>query len=137
MQIFPATDVPKRWNTCANPHRMHLGQIGFRLTKSGGQPARPTDLSAIHQTLDLWDGVLHSHFQLEGQSVDVETICHPTQDALAIRVESPLAARGQLAIQIRFPYGTGDVKTADWDHPDAHQTMLTRSEPNGVQFGVD
>jgi hypothetical protein len=118
----------------ANPHRLHLGQIGFRLTKSDGQLATPSDLTDVRQTLELWNGVVRSHFQFEGQLVDVETVCHPTLDAIAVRVESPLVARSQLAIQIRFPYGTGEVKTADWDHPDAHQTTLTRPDEHSAIF---
>ena len=77
----------------ANPHRLHLGQIGFRLTKSDGQLATPSDLTDVRQTLELWNGVVRSHFQFEGQPVDVETVCHPTLDAIAVRVESPLVAR--------------------------------------------
>ena len=34
-----------------NPHRLHLGQIGFRLTKADGTPAAPEDLTEIQQTL--------------------------------------------------------------------------------------
>ena len=75
-----------------------------------------------------------SRFQLDGQPVEVETICHPTLDLLAVRVTSPLVAQGQIAIELRFPYGTGDVKTADWDHPEAHETTLTQPEPNAARF---
>src|SRR5687767_563119 len=41
----------------ANPHRLHLGRIAFRLTGRDGRPATPADLSEIHQRLDLWNGV--------------------------------------------------------------------------------
>jgi len=37
----------------ANPHRLHLGRIGFRLTRADGSAARPADLTKIRQTLDL------------------------------------------------------------------------------------
>jgi hypothetical protein len=91
-------------------------------------------LTGVHQTLRLWDGVLVSRFQLEGQPVDVETVCHPTRDLLAVRVQSPLVASGQLAIELRFPYGTGDVKTADWRRPEAHETKLTEPDANRANF---
>lgn len=118
----------------ANPHRLHLGQIGFRLSKSDGTLAKPADLADVRQTLDLWEGVVTSHFRVDGEMVDVQTVCHPTQDLIAVRVESPLVGRGQLAIQIRFPYGTGDVKTADWDHPDAHRTTIRRVGTDAAVF---
>ncbi|MEX2092972.1 MAG: hypothetical protein WD971_09865, partial [Pirellulales bacterium] len=118
----------------ANPHRLHLGRIGFRLTKSDGQPATAADLTEIRQTLRLWDGVLVSRFKLDGEPVEVETVCHPTLDLLAVRVKSLLVAKGQIAIELKFPYGTGAVKTADWDHPDAHETKLTQSTPSTAAF---
>jgi len=118
----------------ANPHRLHLGQIGFRLTKSDGQPAVTADLANIRQMLRLWDGVLVSHFEFEDQPVDVETVCHPTLDLVAVRVTSPLVAKGQIAIELKFPYGTPAVKTADWDHPEAHETTFSQPSPNVAQF---
>jgi hypothetical protein len=118
----------------SNPHRMHLGQVGFRLTKSSGERVVPADLSDIRQTLSLWDGVLVSHFKFEGEPVDVETVCHPTDDTLAVRVTSPLLAKGQIAIEIRFPWATGDTKTADWDHPEAHATKLTQRSQTTALF---
>ncbi len=74
----------------ANPHRLHLGRIGFSLTRADGSPATSADLTDIRQTLDLWNGAITSHFRLDGESVDVETLCHPTLDAVAVRVRSPL-----------------------------------------------
>ena len=113
----------------ANPHRLHLGQIGFLLTKADGKAAEPNDLTDIEQTLDLWNGVLISRFKLDGQPVEVQTICHPTQDLLAVRVTSPLLKQGRICIQIHFPYGTGATTTADWTKPDAHETTLTQPRP--------
>lgn len=117
-----------------NPHRLHLGRIGFQLTKEGGERAAAADLTGIEQALDLWRGVLVSHFELEGQPVDVQTVCHPTLDLLAVRVESPLLAAGRLAIEVRFPYGSGDVTAADWDHPDAHKTEVSQAGSNEAHF---
>ena len=118
----------------ANPHRLHLGRIGFVLTKADGHAAQINDLTNIEQMLDLWNGTLVSHFKLEGKSVEVQTICHPTSDLLAVRVVSPLLRQGRVAIQIHFPYGTGDTKTADWSKPDAHETVVMREKPNTAEF---
>ena len=117
-----------------NPHRLHLGQIGFVLKKSDGSSAQTNDLTDIEQMLDLWNGVLVSHFKFEGQPVDVQTICHPTRDLLAVRVVSPLLKQGRIAIQLHFPYGTGDIKTADWSRPDAHETVFEQDKINVGQF---
>jgi hypothetical protein len=51
-----------------------------------------------------------------------------------VRVESPLVKQGRLAIQIHFPYGTGETKTADWSKPEAHETTLTQSGPEQALF---
>lgn len=118
----------------ANPHRLHLGQIGFRLTKSDGTRVSPADLKQVHQTLKLWEGTLVSRFTLEGEQVEVETVCHPTEDLIAVRVTSPLVAKGQIAIELKFPYGTGAVKTADWDHAESHKTKLTQPTPRSAHF---
>jgi hypothetical protein len=136
----PYADVPGNVATPeinwlrANPHRLHLGQIGFVLTKADGTAAHTNDLNGIQQTLDLWDGEIRSHFALEGQPVDVITLCACRRDAIAIRVVSPLAKQGRLGIKIRFPYGTGEVKTADWTKPGAHTTILDQVDGRTAVF---
>jgi hypothetical protein len=139
-RLVPYADVPGNQQTPeikwlrANPHRLHLGQIGFVLTHADGSPAQRNDLTDIQQKLDLWNGEIISHFKFDGQPVDVETVCDPKLDAVAVRVKSPLLQTGRLAIQIHFPYGTGDTTTADWSHPDAHETILTQFKINVMHF---
>src|SRR5574341_2461304 len=82
----------------SNPHRLHLGRIGFRLTLGNGREATRDDITGIEQILDLWQGVLRSRFRLDGEDVAVETLCHPRLDMVAVRVVSPLVGRGQIAI---------------------------------------
>jgi hypothetical protein len=118
----------------ANPHRLHLGRISFRLTRADGSLASPADLTDIRQTLDLWNGVILSHFRFDGQVVDVETMSHPTRDGVSVRVTSPLLKTGRVAIELRFPYGTGQMTAADWTRPEAHQTLLTQPHPNEARF---
>jgi hypothetical protein len=118
----------------ANPHRLHLGRIGFRLTRADGSLAAPADLTDIRQTLDLWNGVIVSHFRFDGEAVDVETIGHPTLDAVSVRVKSSLVRTGRVAIDLRFPYGTGQMTAADWTKPEAHRTVLTQPQPNDARF---
>jgi hypothetical protein len=118
----------------ANPHRLHLGRIGFELTRADGSKAAPSDLTDIRQRLDLWNGVIVSHFRLDGEAVDVETVCHPTLDAVGVRVVSPSLKQGRVKIAVRFPYGTGQVVTADWSKPEAHHTVRTQPGPNEARF---
>lgn len=118
----------------ANPHRLHLGQIGFMLRHTDGSPASTNDLRDIEQKLDLWNGEIISHFKFDGEPVAVETICDPKLDAVAVRAVSSLVREGRLAIQIHFPYGTGETATADWSHPEAHETILTLEGNNHAHF---
>jgi hypothetical protein len=110
----------------ANPHRLHLGRIGFRLTRADGRAAAREDLTDVDQVLDLWNGSLRSRFRLDGEAVAVETLCHPRLDLVAVRVVSPLVRRGRIAIRLLFPYGTGGSTAADWTRPEAHETALVR-----------
>jgi hypothetical protein len=114
---------PANWLR-ANPHRLDLGRIGLRLTKRDGSAAAIEDLTNTSQTLDLWTGLLSSRFELEGQPVQVLTVCHPRYDMLAVRIESPLLAQGRLTVSLAFPYGSADWRSAaDWEHPDRHDTQ--------------
>ena len=108
----------------ANPHRLHLGRIALRLTKSDGSEAKIEDLTETSQTLDLWSGLLASEFKIAGQHVKVLTVCHPTRDILAVRIESRLVEQGRLRVSLAFPYGNPDWRNAaDWDQADRHTTQ--------------
>jgi len=112
----------------ANPGRMHLGRISMLLKASDGHLAKPTDLTEIHQKLNLWTGQISSHFMFDGESVEVMTCCHPEKDQVAVHIESALIAKGQLSVMLEFPYGATafNGNGADWNHPAAHQTIMTR-----------
>jgi protein-glucosylgalactosylhydroxylysine glucosidase len=105
-----------------NPHRLHLGRIGFAMQKSDGSTALAKDLTNIRQVLDLWTGILDSRFDLEGKPVHVHTCCHPDLDLVAVRVESPLLADNRLQVLLAFPYGSPNVDMADWAAPGRHRT---------------
>ena len=95
-----------------NPHRLHLGKIGFAIDD-------PAAVTNIKQTLDLWTGVLHSEFRYQGRDIVVETCCHPTLDLLAVIIRNPLP------VAFEFPYGTGNMNAADWTHPTRHTSTET------------
>lgn len=87
-----------------NPHRFNLGRIGFRLTKSDGTEALLSDLKNTKQEIDLWNGIIHSSFTLDGKNVIVTTSCHPSMDAIGVSVESKLVKDGKICIFLDFPY---------------------------------
>ncbi len=134
--ISPAAhDAAAAW-LYADPSRMHLGRIGMVLTSHTGRLAEARDLSAIHQELDPWTGVLASSFRFDGEDVRVTTVCHGRLDQLAVTVESPLVGDGRLRIEFVYPYAShassGDG--AIWDQPLAHQTAVTRNQPGRIDL---
>jgi hypothetical protein len=117
-----------------NPHRLHLGQIGLCLTGPDKKDVQVSDVSEIHQELDLWRGILTSRFGLEGEAVTVRTAVHPRLDLLAVAIESGLIARGRLAVRFAFPYGSSTMQAADWKQPARHQTVVITNAPNSVKL---
>lgn len=117
-----------------NPHRLHLGQIGLCLTNPNRNDIQVSDVSEIHQELDLWRGILTSRFKLEGEAVTVRTAVHPRLDLLAVVIESSLIAKGRLAVRFAFPYGSGTMQAADWKRPARHQTVVVTSAPSSVKL---
>jgi hypothetical protein len=118
----------------SNPHRLHLGRLGLIIRLADGRAAQPTDLAGINQSLDLWNGELVSKFSIENSPIEVRTICHPDRDLLAVCVSSPLLSSNRLSLLLSFPYGTGATTTADWTHPDRHQTSILRLSQNSALF---
>lgn len=87
----------------ANPHRFNLGRIGFRLLRPDGSEAVAEDLSDTRQEVDMWTGIIHSFFILDGIPVSVKTACHPSLDAVGVTVESQLVREGKLTVFSGFP----------------------------------
>lgn len=108
-----------------NPHRLHLGQIGFRLTKADGTEGTLADIADIEQKLDLWTGIIHSSFRFDGEMVKVRTAVDPEVDLLAVEVDSPLVVKKRLAIRIAFPYGSQTMQATDWTQPSKHKSYLS------------
>jgi len=105
-----------------NPHRLHLGRIGFAIERGA--------VSETHQTLDLWTGVLTSRFRLKGAPVSVRTCCHPKLDLIAAAV----VCQEPIAIAFEFPYGSPLMNAADWNRPEAHQTSVSQRGPERLDL---
>ena len=110
----------------ANPHRLHLGIVGLELLDADGDHIHPKDISDINQKLDMWNGRINSVFSLDDSPLKVSTVCHPSVDRIAARVESPLLAQGRAAVKLRFAYPTGihSDDACDWNRPANHLTKL-------------
>lgn len=114
---------PKRLKDAAewfrvNPHRLHLGVIGLEL----GEEASLAEVSDVHQTLNMWEGVIDSRFMWNGHPFEVRTLCHPDRDVVSASVVSP----SRTGVNLRFPYPTG-VHTDDacnWQANELHSTRL-------------
>jgi hypothetical protein len=102
-----------------NPHWLHLGRIGLRIRMASGRLATIDDIGAPRQELDLWTGRIAGRFTIDGETVSVSTICHPSLDLVAARVTSPLLASGRLAIAIAFPYGS-----EEWGPPRTGTSLI-------------
>ncbi len=105
-----------------NPHRLHLGVIGLEL----GDSVKTTDISGIKQSLDLWKGQINSRFNLNNQTFEVQTVCHPNRDLISACIAS--AARA--GINLRFPYPTGGHAddACNWEANDKHSTEVIRQD---------
>ena len=117
-----------------NPHRLHLGRIAFCRINEPQRRIEANDIKRIRQELDLLRGRLRSVFELDGKNVSVSTVVHPTNDLLAVEIESELVRTGQLGVCFNFPYGSPGMSAADWTQPTKHQTKIIENEPGRIQL---
>lgn len=109
----------------ANPHRMHLGNIGF-------SNMMPEEISEVDQCLDMWNGELISNFKWNGSPVCVRTVCAGEEDVIASSIKS----QKPIELSLRFPYPTG-VHTDDassWGSDGRHNTEILESSPGSAVF---
>ncbi len=118
------------WFRC-NPHRMHLGYVGFEFSKEDGSPVEIDDIKNIDQQLNLWDGIIESKYTIGEDKVSVKTACDPKVDEIKADISSSLISKEQLKISFKFPYPSG--KHADdatnWKAPEKHKTEIVENEP--------
>jgi hypothetical protein len=100
-----------------NPHRFNLAKIALMWKD---EPLKSEQISSIHQTLDLYTGIIISHFKIEGFDCWVETSCHSTKDALAFNIKGDALATGMLSVKIDFPYPSHQISGSDWNKKEDH-----------------
>lgn len=119
-----------------NPHRLQLGNLGFRFIKKDGSIATIDDLKEVHQKLDLWKGTIHSFFSLEDEKVEVISFCDPTKDQIQIQVNSNLLKQGRLQLQLQFPYPTGawNDEGVVYTHAEKHKTDIVERTDQSAEI---
>ncbi|MDE5840813.1 MAG: hypothetical protein K2H49_07825, partial [Muribaculaceae bacterium] len=103
-----------------NPHRLHLGAIGF-------QNIDIDSISDIDQTLDMWNGVINSRFYTDGSKVEVNTSVDPELDLVAARISDP--SRHSIALRLPYPTGKHSDDACDWDADSLHVSEIVMSAP--------
>lgn len=103
-----------------NPHRLHLGALGFDNVSLAG-------ISDIDQTLDLWSGKIKSSYKIDGKPVTVNTVCHPEKDMVAASISDP--ARHSLALRLPYPTGAHCDDACDWNSDSKHATEIIDGKP--------
>ncbi len=109
-----------------NPQPLNLGRIGF--INAAGERLAASDVHLNSRHLELWTGILTSHFTYQGEPVAVETCVDPKSDTVAVRVESPLLRDGRLQVMLDFPAPTLNVGgwLGDFSRTSGHQTAIVR-----------
>ncbi|WP_394707655.1 hypothetical protein [uncultured Bacteroides sp.] len=110
----------------ANPHRLHLGVVGLELSDS----ITPQEFTDIHQSLDLWKGVIHSSYKIATVTYEVETTVDPEMDMIAARIIST----EHPGIKLHFPYPTGGHTddACSWNENDRHSTILVSQDKHSA-----
>ncbi len=118
-----------------NPQPMPLGQFAFTLF---GEPLRTEDIAGVNQTLDLWTGLVTSRLLVRGEPLEVVTSAHGQSAVLGVRARSPLIARGDLQVRLRFPYAyrisIAHKAPFIWEQPERHSTTLTLVAPGHARL---
>lgn len=128
---IPDPDLPEvsQW-LIGNPNRINLGRIGLKYkndTLSASQIVEPT------QELDLWNGVITSTFEVDGEMVKVITQGDFESDAVAFDIESRLISTGALEVELDYPYPPihsttykYEVFVGSYDFPLNHTTSIVK-----------
>lgn len=117
-----------------NLHRLHLANIGLEITKADGSLYKPDDVKNIQQALNMWTGEIRSKFTVDDEPVEVITYSHQQQDAIGVKINSPLLVKGKIKIRLRLPYPTGGWADMgnNFKEEEKHQSELKESSHNSA-----
>ncbi|TGJ88068.1 hypothetical protein E0Z10_g682 [Xylaria hypoxylon] len=134
---LPDPDLPgaSQW-LIGNPNRINLGRIGL---KYKGVTLSAERISDPVQELNIWNGVITSTFNVDGETVEVITQGDFESDSVAFRIESELVASGFLEVELDFPYPPihttkykYEVFIGVYDFPLNHSTAIVESKDVGA-----
>ncbi len=129
-RMVPYADVPGNHMTPeikwlrANPHRLDLGRIGLVLTHTNGLAGRHERFDRHRADTGFVERRNRQPFQIRWPAGGGRNRLRSGAGCHCGARHFAAGATRQLAIQIRFPYGTGETVTADWSQPDAHETIF-------------
>lgn len=103
-----------------NPHRANLAFIGLSYK---GQGLTPAQLADISQELNLYTGVIHSAYTIEGTACTVETVCDGDTDTVAFRIQSD-ALQDALSAFLAFPFAAPEKAAGTFPAPEEDQEEL-------------
>lgn len=108
----------------ANPHRLHLGCIGLELNNS----TNISDITDINQKLSLIEGKINSHFVLQKDTYNIETVCHPEMDMISAKVSS--TQKPSIKLHFAYPTGQHTDDACDWNSNEKHSTQIIKQDKN-------
>lgn len=117
-----------------NPHKIHLGLIGFDLRFTEGRKAQLSDIKEARHHLDMWTGKITSDFIFDNQPVHVEVYCHQDIDLISANVQSPLIRTGQLTVEWNFPAPVAmhTHSGIDMTSPELHKSSIVNQSDNSI-----
>ena len=107
----------------ANPHRIHLGFVGFDIDDK-------SKITEVDQSLDLWKGIIKSKFKYLGNQVEVQTACHASSNTIGASIYS----KSRIPLKFRFTYPAGKYHDdlANFDNNDKHSTVIVKKSKQSV-----
>lgn len=109
-----------------NPHRLQLGNFGLEFYNNQGKILPISAIKNIHQELNVYTGIIHSDYEVNGEKVEVETMAEPNADGVYAKIKSNLIKKGLLKVKLRFPYPTAAWADMgiNYTHDDQHQSTI-------------
>jgi len=107
-----------------NPHKFNLARIGFIFEDEKHGLMSSHVITEINQELDLYTGILHSRFSVNGVPCYVKTTICAENDILVIEAESELIANDRMYVNIALPYPSHEKNGSDWFGDKRHKSQL-------------
>lgn len=118
-----------------NPHRLNMGNVALVFGKDNS--LKLSDLTDIHQTLDLYNGAIYSKYKAFGKDVNVTTSSLHDRSALIFSVNSRLFTKGDARICLSLPYVTGKHADAATDFSKKYlKAHLSKVMSKGANYAI-